>query len=165
MNYRSTRYLDYSANMYWLLGTSVQKKTDLAFPIALFPWHGSRWKDKGSLFVSLDGERKTPSSKTNRCLLAVCAPGSEVDTRLKGFFEGILTNDDDPLAHLDSLMQGRPSSLLFTPPFGSHGAARPKSERQPPWFLLAKWHEMIQRSRASASASPGVCGKNASTTC
>ena len=43
--------------VYWLLGTSVQKKTDLACPIALFPWHGTRLRDKGSLFFSLDGAR------------------------------------------------------------------------------------------------------------
>ena len=55
-------------DLYWLLGTSVQKKTDLASPIAHFPWHGNQRRDKGNLLFSLNGERKTPSSKTNRCL-------------------------------------------------------------------------------------------------
>ena len=56
--------------MYWLLSTSVQKKTDLASLITLFPWHGTRWRDKWNVFFSLDDERRTPSGKTNRCLLA-----------------------------------------------------------------------------------------------
>ena len=68
-------------------------------------------------------------------------------------FESILTNADDPLAHLHSLMKGRPRSLLFKQPFDNHGAAQPRSERQPPWFLRAGWNEMIQRSRGSAGGS------------
>ena len=36
-------------------------------------------------------------------------------------FEGIWTNDDDTLAHINLLMKGRPRFLLFKPPFDSHG--------------------------------------------
>src|SRR6266567_1849324 len=60
---------------------------------------------------------------------------------------------DDPLAPLDSLMEGRRRYLLVTPPFGSHGAVQTKLEQQPPWFLLAQWHEMFQRSWGSAAGS------------
>jgi hypothetical protein len=48
-------------DLYWLLEKSVQEKMDFAFPISLFTWHGTRWRDKGNLFISLNGERKTPS--------------------------------------------------------------------------------------------------------
>jgi len=53
-------------------------------------------------------------------------------------FKGIFTNNDDTLAHLDSLLSRRLSLTHFKQPFGSHGAARPRSERQPPWFLRAE---------------------------
>lgn len=53
-------------------------------------------------------------------------------------FPGIFTNDVAILAHLDSLLPCRLSLTLFKQPFGSHGAARPRSEQQPPWFLLAE---------------------------
>jgi hypothetical protein len=43
-------------------------------------------------------------------------------------------------------------------PFGSHGAAQPRSEQQPPWFLRAQWHEMIQSIRGSAVVSLDVVG-------
>jgi hypothetical protein len=39
---------------------------------------------------------------------------------------------DDPLAHLDSLRKGRRRCLLAKPPFGSHGAVRPRSAWQSP---------------------------------
>jgi hypothetical protein len=68
-------------------------------------------------------------------------------------FQGIWTDDDDPLERIDSLMKGRPSSLLFKPPFDNHGAARLRSEELPPWLLLAQWHEMIQSIRESAGVS------------
>jgi hypothetical protein len=47
-------------------------------------------------------------------------------------FEGIWTNDDDTLAHINLLMKGRPRFLLFKPPFDSHGGAHPRSERRSP---------------------------------
>src|SRR6266516_1305355 len=34
--------------LYWLLGTSVQKKTDLASSITLIPCHGTRLRDRGT---------------------------------------------------------------------------------------------------------------------
>jgi hypothetical protein len=69
----------------------------------------------------------------------------------KSSFEGIWTHDDDPPAHLDSLRKGQRRCLLVKPPFGSHGAARLKSEQRPLWFLRAQRHEMVQRSRGSAA--------------
>ena len=66
-------------------------------------------------------------------------------------FEDLLTNGDDTRAHLDSLMKGRPGSFLFKQPFDNHGADRLRSEQQPPWFLLAEWDEMLQRSREFAA--------------
>jgi len=44
------------------------KKPVLMTSSALFPRHGTRWKDKGNLFLSPYGERKTRSGKTSRCL-------------------------------------------------------------------------------------------------
>jgi hypothetical protein len=32
---------------------------------------------KKNLFLSLDGEKKLPSGKKNRCFLAACAPGRD----------------------------------------------------------------------------------------
>jgi hypothetical protein len=84
------------------------------------------------VFILLDGKGKAPSSKTNRCLLAACAPESERDAGESSSFEGIFTNDDAIMAHLDSFMKGRCKGLIFTPPFGSHGAARLRSEQQAP---------------------------------
>ncbi len=66
-------------------------------------------------------------------------------------FKGLLTIDDDTVASLRSLLQGQLRWILFKPPFGSHGAARLRSERQPPWFLCAQWQERIRRSGESAA--------------
>ena len=60
-------------------------------------------------------------------LLAVCAPGSQMDAGGKVLFSRIWTHDDDGLAPLGSLMQGLLRCLLFKPPFGSHGAVRLRS--------------------------------------
>jgi len=48
----------YPQNLYWLLGTSVQEKTDLACPITIIPGHGTRLRDKGNLFFSLSERGK-----------------------------------------------------------------------------------------------------------
>jgi hypothetical protein len=56
-------------------------------------------------------------------------------------------------SHLDSLLDGRPSSILFKQPFDNHGVVRLISEQQPPLFLLAEWNEMIHRMRVSAAGS------------
>src|SRR5437016_12488870 len=53
-----------------LLGTSVQKKTDLAYPIALFPLaRNSMEGQRDSIHLAV-WERKSPSGKKYRCLLA-----------------------------------------------------------------------------------------------
>jgi hypothetical protein len=52
---------------------------DLASSIALFPWHGTPWNDKEDWFISLDGERKTPSGKHNGYFLAACAAENHLD--------------------------------------------------------------------------------------
>ncbi len=64
-----------------------------------------------------------------------------------------LHKDDDILAHLDALLDRRLGFPLFRQPFGSHGAAQPRSEQQPPWFLRAEKNQMIQRLRVSAAGS------------
>jgi hypothetical protein len=66
-------------------------------------------------------------------------------------FEGILTNDDDSLVHLHSLMKGRSRSLLFKPPFDSHGGVHLRSEQQLPWLLRAESNGMTHRRRESAA--------------
>ena len=88
----------------------------------------------GNLFLSLLQKRKSPSGGKNRRFLSACAQGSFAGAGLE-VFQGIFGNDDDILAHLDSLLSHRLSLTLFKQPFGSHGAARPRSEQQPPWFL------------------------------
>jgi hypothetical protein len=65
-----------------VLVTSIGQKTDFTSPIAVFLWHGTRRRDKWNRFFSLDGQRKTPSGTTNRSLLAVGAPGSQMDAGL-----------------------------------------------------------------------------------
>src|SRR5207247_11231682 len=93
----------------------------------------------------------TPSGKTNRCLLAACTLKYERDAGERSSFRGLLTIDDDMHAHLDSLLVGLRRCLRFKPPFGSHGAARPRSEQQPPWFPCAQGIGRIQRSREAAA--------------
>ncbi len=66
-------------------------------------------------------------------------------------FSGLLTHDDETLAHLDFLESRRLILTLFKPPFDSHGAARLRSERQPPWLLRAQWKQMIQSIGESAA--------------
>jgi hypothetical protein len=55
------------------------KKDRCGLPDRYFPWNRDQLRDKGNVFFSLDNERRTPSSKQNRRLLAICAPGSEMD--------------------------------------------------------------------------------------
>src|ERR1700730_15717063 len=50
--------------LYWLLGTSVQEKTDFACPITLIPGHGTRLRDKGNLFFSLSERGKLHQART-----------------------------------------------------------------------------------------------------
>ena len=114
--------------LYWLLGTSVQEKTDLACPITIIPGHGTRLRDKGNLFFSLSERGKLHQARTTdpfwqHALRKTIRMPSE-----RYSFEGIWTNDDGTLAQLDPLMHGRLRWILFTPPFGSHGAVRPRSE-------------------------------------
>ncbi len=97
-------------------------------------------------------KRKSPSGEKNRRFLAACAQGSYADAGLS-VFQGIFTNDDDILAHLDSLLSCRLSLTLFRQPFGSHGAARPRSAQQPPWFLRAEWNEIIHMIGGSSAGS------------
>ena len=137
----------------WLLGTSVGKKID--FPSrSLFLYStnldggtkgtgSSRWMARGGFH-----QARTTETFWQQTLQEARWMQDE-----RSLFKDILTNDDDPLAHPHSLLKGRPSSLLFKPLFGSHGADRPRSERQAPWFLLAQWHERIQRSREDAAGS------------
>ena len=67
---RFDQAVQFYRDLSWLLATSVQKKADLASPIALFPGHGTRWRNKGNLFFSLDGQRETPSGKNTGAFLA-----------------------------------------------------------------------------------------------
>jgi hypothetical protein len=80
-------------------------------------------------------KRKSPSCENNRRLLAACAQGSYAGAG-REVFQGIFTNDDDILAHLDALLSRRLSFTLLKQLFGSHGA--PRSEQQPSWFLRAE---------------------------
>ncbi len=50
--------------LYWLLGTSVQEKTDFACPITLIPGHGTRLRDKGNLFFSQSERGKLKEAST-----------------------------------------------------------------------------------------------------
>jgi len=54
------------SQMYGVLVTSIGQKTDFASPIAVFPWHETRRRDKWNRFFSLDDQRKTPSGTANR---------------------------------------------------------------------------------------------------
>jgi hypothetical protein len=132
-------------------GYPTQKRLTFTSPITLFPEHKTHVRDKGNR-VLLDGWRwKTPSGKTNLYLLSSCAPECKRDEGERSFSEGILTNDDDTLAHLKALMRGRCGCLLFKPPFDSHDADRIRSERQPPCFLRMEWNAMTQSIRECAA--------------
>jgi hypothetical protein len=50
--------------LYWLLGTSVQEKTDLACPITMIPGHGTRLRDKGNQFFSQSERGKLKEART-----------------------------------------------------------------------------------------------------
>jgi hypothetical protein len=80
------------------LAHPFKKEMDVACPITLFPWHGTRWRDKRNLFISLDGERKTTDPFWQHARWETNWMQGE-----KSSFEGILTNGDDTLADLDSL--------------------------------------------------------------
>ncbi len=127
------------------------RKDELGLPDHYYPWHATRLRDKGNVFFSLSERgtlhqaRTTDTFWQHALRKTICMPSK------RSSFAGICTNDDDTLAQLDPLMHGRLRWILFKPPFGSHGATRPRSEQQLPWFLLAEWHEMIQRSRGSAA--------------
>ena len=132
---------------------NVRSQNDrLRLPDHYFPLTWNSIEGHGEPVPLADSERKSPSVEKNRCFLAQCAQESYADTRLE-VFQGIFTNDDNILAHLDSLLSRRLSLTLFTPPFDSHGAARLRSVRQPPWLLRAQENGMIQRSRGSVAGS------------
>jgi hypothetical protein len=114
--------------LYWLLGTSVQEKTDLACPITIIPGHGTRLRDKGNLFFSLSERGKLHQARTTDPFWQHALRKTIWMPSERSSFEGIWTNDDGTLAQLDPLMHGRLRWILFTPPFGSHGAVRPRSE-------------------------------------
>jgi hypothetical protein len=124
--------------LYWLLGTSVQEKTDLACPITLISGHGTRLRDKGNLFFSQSERGKLHQARTTDTFWQQALRKTIWMPSERSSFEGIWTNDDGTLAQLDPLMHGRLRWILFKPPFGSHGAARPRSEQQPPLLLCAK---------------------------
>jgi hypothetical protein len=111
-----------------LLGTSVQEKTDLACPITIIPGHGTRLRDKGNLFFSLSERGKLHQARTTDPFWQHALRKTIWMPSERSSFEGIWTNDDGTLAQLDPLMHGRLRWILFTPPFGSHGAVRPRSE-------------------------------------
>jgi hypothetical protein len=80
------------------------------------------------------------------------AHGSYANAGLE-IFQGIFTNYDDIWARLDSVLYVRLSFSLFRKPFDNHGAAQPRSEQQPLWFLRAEKNQMIHRIRESAAGS------------
>jgi hypothetical protein len=89
------------------------KKTEVATPIALFPGYGIGWRDKETLFLSLDGERKIPSGKINRCLPTAWAPASQKVARPTVFFERYLTIDNTTQAHPGSLRHAQLRWILY----------------------------------------------------
>jgi hypothetical protein len=109
-------------------------------------------REKGESVPLAALEKKSQSCEKNWRFLAACDQGSYADAGL-GVFQGIFTNGDDILAHLDSLLYCRLGFPLFRLPFGSHGAAQPRSEPQPPCFLRVEKNQMIQRIRGSAAGS------------
>jgi hypothetical protein len=115
------------------------------------PWHPTRWKDKGNLFLSLlKRGRLHQARQPGACLQFALQEASWMQDQSSSF-KGMLTINDAIVVPLDSLLDDRLRCLLVTPPFDSHGAARPRLERQLPWFLLVQWHDRIQRSRGSAA--------------
>ncbi len=113
------------------------QKDRLRLPDHYFPltWNSIEGHRKRDLLAV--STRKSSSCEKNRRFLAACAQGSFAGAELE-VFQGIFTNDNDILAHLDSLLSHRLSLTLFKQPFGSHGAARPRSGQQPLWFLRAE---------------------------
>src|SRR6266516_4076785 len=78
------------------------KKDRLGLLDHSYPLTRNPIEGQGNRFFSLDGERSS--------------------------FDGFWAYDDDPLGRIDSLMKGRLRSLLFKPPFDTHGADRLRSE-------------------------------------
>ncbi len=115
------------------------------------PWHPTRWKDKGNLFLSLlKRGRLHQARQPGACLQFALQEASWMQDQSSSF-KGMLTINDAIVAPLGSLLDGRLRCLLVTPPFDSHGAARPGPVWQPPWFLRSLRHERIQRSQGFAA--------------
>ncbi len=127
--------------------------TDYAYPISIFPWRGTRLRNKGT--CSSRCFRDEISIMREKLVLSRRMRSGRPDgCRALGLLnEGIFTNDDDILAYLDSLLDGRLRPLLFKQPFDIHGADRLISERQPPLLLRAGKNQRIQRIRESAGGS------------
>src|SRR5712692_5200227 len=89
--------------LYWLLGTSVQEKTDLACPITIIPGHGTRLRDKGNLFFSLSERGKLHQARTTDPFWQHALRKTIWMPSERSSFEGIWTNDDGKLAQLDRL--------------------------------------------------------------
>jgi hypothetical protein len=121
---------------------------DSPFPVA----RDSMERPRGPVPLARS-EKKSRSCKNNGAFWQQRLSEARWMQGQRSCFKGRLTIDDDLLAPLDSFRHGRRRGLLVRPSFGSHGAARPRSETQPLCFLWASCHAMIRRSRGSAAQS------------
>src|SRR2546421_4432702 len=96
--------------LYWLLGTSVQEKTDLACPITRIPGHGTRLRDTGNLFFSLPERGKLKEARTTDTFCQQALRKTIWMPSEGSSFEGILTlscmvvSDGSSLRHLSVVM-------------------------------------------------------------
>ena|SRR6266849_385834 len=63
--------------------TSVRKIANFVYPPSIFPWHGTRLREKGESVPLAAPERKSQSCEKNRCFLAARTRGSYADAELE----------------------------------------------------------------------------------
>ncbi len=140
-----------------MLATAVLTDRNIPWPKGPFPLPDSPFpvardsmeRQRGPIPLALS-KRKSPSGKQNGAFWHQRLSEARWMQGQRSSFNRLLTIDDDTRTLLGSLRHCRRRGLRFKPPFDSHGANRQRAERQPPWFLLAEWYEMFQRSRESA---------------
>jgi hypothetical protein len=72
----------FDQHLYWLLGTSVRKIDNFAYPTYLCPWHGTRLRKKRECVHLTAAEKMSPSYEKNRRLLVAHTQGNHaVDAR------------------------------------------------------------------------------------
>jgi len=76
--------------------------TNFAYPMNLFPWHGTRWRDEGHVFLSLLQRGNLNQARSTGAFWQHVHREAMGIQHERSSFSRSFTNDEVILAHLDS---------------------------------------------------------------